>query len=279
MKTKPTTKTAREAKRPYTSSKRKRANPDKPEAKTSEASATSASVPRLEPVPDIANGARPTREIFLEALRSNYPGLEPRNNFDIAMLGTTRREGTHEELYAWLDGELAAYIQSWPSYEKAMESIDRLLDTYVEPTGPKPGDKFVFVRPIPDSDYSIRLFPGSISAAEYCMDFVETATGKAVNSPFEYELWGVPNPDMAHITMTMTGKLRSIERAHGIKQEDILPGAERFVLRDGQSCLLKRPGKDPVMFTVPLRRRQQPPSTAPLHVLDFPKVLDCGSYP
>ncbi|KAI0639081.1 hypothetical protein C8Q77DRAFT_33657 [Trametes polyzona] len=96
-----------------------------------------------------------------------------------------------------------------------------VLDTYVEPTGmkPKPGDKFVFVRPIPDSDYSIRLFPGSVSATEYCMDFVETATGEAVNSPPELELWDVSNPDMPHITMAMTERLKSIERAHGIKQD------------------------------------------------------------
>ncbi|KAI0639073.1 hypothetical protein C8Q77DRAFT_1163255 [Trametes polyzona] len=277
MKTPSTNKPAREAKRPYTTPKRKRADPDKPKVKRTEAPPVT-DVPPPAPIPDIENGARLTRDIYLDVIRSRYPGLEPRSDFDIVTLATTpRREGTREELYAWLDEELAEYLQSSDSDEEAMDSIETLLDTYVEPTGikPKPGDKFVFVRPIPDSDYSIRLFPGSITWAEYCMDFVETATGKAVNSPFEYELWGVPNPDMSHMTMTMTGKLQSIERSHGIKQEDILPGAERFVLRDGQTCVLQRPGKLPVMFTVPLRRRRQPDAPLDMHVLDLPKILDC----
>ncbi len=134
-------------------------------------------------------------------------------------------------------------------------------------------EKFVFVRPIPDSEYSFRLFPGSLSAAEYCMDFVDTATGKPINSPFEYELWAVPDPDTPWLSLPMTGKLRSIERGHGIKQKDIKPGAEKFVLRDGQTCVLMRPGKRPLRFTVPVRRVETPDVVEDVDVADLPKVV------
>lgn len=134
-------------------------------------------------------------------------------------------------------------------------------------------DKFVFVRPIPDSEYSFRLFPGSFSAAEYCMDFVDTATGEPVNSPFEYELWGVPDPDAPWLSMPITGKLHSIERAHGIKQKDIVPGEEKFVLRDGQTCVLMRPGKRPLRFTVPLRKAETVPVVEDVDVADLPKIV------
>ncbi|KAI0639074.1 hypothetical protein C8Q77DRAFT_1152083 [Trametes polyzona] len=212
-----------------------------------------------------------TREILLDVVRRNYPGLEPRNDFDIVELATERHEGTPVEVYAWLDNHFAEEVQSMGSYEKVMYNAAKLLDTYVEPTGLP----VIFIRPIPDSEYSIRLFPDSISAAEYRMDFVETATGKAVNSPFEFELWGVPNPDTPHITMAMTGQLRSIERAHSIKQKYIDPGEERFILRGGQSCLSQRPGKIPVLFTVPSRKHEEVTASHELRLLDLPKVVSC----
>ncbi|KAI9060941.1 hypothetical protein FKP32DRAFT_1594940 [Trametes sanguinea] len=147
----------------------------------------------------------------------------------------------------------------------------------MEPTGmkPRPGEvsKYVHVRPIPDSKYSIRLFPGSISAAEYCMDFIDSATGEPVNSPFEFELWGVSDPDTPWLGMP-SQQLRSIERTHGIKQEDIRPGHEKFILRDGLTCVLIRPGKPGVRFTVPVRRRPETQPQPEVHILDFPKVID-----
>ncbi|KAI8973979.1 hypothetical protein BD414DRAFT_498761 [Trametes punicea] len=102
------------------------------------------------------------------------------------------------------------------------------------------------------------------------MDFVDSATGEPVNSPFEYELWGVPDPETPW-AMPMCGRLRSIERAHGIKQEDILPGEERFVLRDGQTCMLMRPGKKSLRFTVPVRLRKA--VEEPVDVVDLPRTL------
>ncbi|RPD62267.1 hypothetical protein L227DRAFT_573476 [Lentinus tigrinus ALCF2SS1-6] len=44
-------------------------------------------------------------------------------------------------------------------------------------TGLKPRgmERNVFLRPIPKSPYSIRLFPGRLESREYCLDFVHGA--------------------------------------------------------------------------------------------------------
>ncbi|OJT05947.1 hypothetical protein TRAPUB_3134 [Trametes pubescens] len=225
-----------------------------------------------------APGAVHYRKLCEENVRRRYPGLEPRNDFDLVQLSSAQYKGTHAEIFAELDNDLAETSEDF-GYEYMMENSTSLLETYVEPTGVKPGtsalfdDKFVFVRPIPDSKYSLRLFPGSISAAEYCLDFVDSATGEPVNSPFEYELWAVPDPDAPWLSLPITGKLRSIERGHGIKQADILPGREKFILRDGQTCVLMRPGKQPVRFTVPLRRVETTDVVEDVYVIDLPKVV------
>ncbi|KAI0639071.1 hypothetical protein C8Q77DRAFT_1029671, partial [Trametes polyzona] len=218
------------------------------------------------------------RHYCLRVIRDKHPDFEPRNDWDILKLACTHKDRSlsQVELYAWLDETLAEKVKVERStYERVLESVSMQLDEEAEPTGikPVPGDENVFIRPIPESEYSIRLFPGSVSAAEYCMDFVETATGKAVNSPFEYELYGVENPEMWWLTSTMVGRIQSIEAAHGIKQEDILPGEERFVLRDGQSCMLVRPREKPVFFTVPMRGRPGVVDMSNLHVLDLPKFV------
>ncbi|KAI0663614.1 hypothetical protein C8Q70DRAFT_369946 [Cubamyces menziesii] len=136
---------------------------------------------------------------------------------------------------------------------------------------PRPGDKHALIRPIRDSEYSIRLYLGLISAAEFCMNFVHTATGQAVNSPFPYKLWSVPNPAMSWLSIPMTGQLKSAEYTFGIRPEDILPCEEKFFLRDGQTCLfMKRPGKRSLRFTVSIRQRQSSSIDEDVDVLDLP---------
>ncbi|KAL1950998.1 hypothetical protein VTO73DRAFT_147 [Trametes versicolor] len=229
--------------------------------------------------PRPAPGAVQYRKLCIEQVHKLYPGIEARSDFDLERLSSRRYKGDPAEIYAALDKDLASNARAH-GYEYIMECARKLMDSYIEPTGMKPGtsvyfdDKGVFVRPIPDSKYSLRLFPGSLSAAEYCLDFVDSATGKPVNSPFEYELWGVPDPDAPWLSMPITAKLRSIERGHGIKQKDIRPGAEKFVLRDGQTCVLMRPGKRPARFTVPLRRVETAGVVEDVDVIDLPKVVD-----
>ncbi len=113
-------------------------------------------------------------------------------------------------------------------------------------------DEGVFIRQIPRSQYSIRLFPGSPSFRQYCLDFVETSTHRPVNSPFDFELWAIGS----HTSPNVCGpvRLRSLESTFGYALQDIAPGQEKFVLTDGMTCLLTRPGHKPVRFTVPSRR-------------------------
>lgn len=103
------------------------------------------------------------------------------------------------------------------------------------------------------------------------MDFVKTETKEAVNSPFEFELWAVPDPDAPWLAMP-SGRLYSLEHNFHIAQDKILPGIEKWMLRDGQTCLLKRPGKRDVFFRVPTRRN---PNAVKYDadVLAFPKEV------
>ncbi|KAL7281880.1 hypothetical protein ACG7TL_003346 [Trametes sanguinea] len=243
-----------------------------------------------DPGPNPGNGAVLNRDVYTPYVRKIFPGFEPQSDWELATLATTKFRGTNEEIRAWLDRKRVLDMSAFGPGDIIERMATKTLNMWVENSGvrrsvlrlpcwpdlaaqakPAPGAKSVFTQPIPDSSYSIRLFPGSISAAEYCMDFVVTETGQPVNSPFEFELWAIPHPDAPHLT-PFTGQLMSIERAHGIKQEDILPGEEKFILRDGLTCLLRRPGKKPVRFTVPTRRRTE--STKAVDVLSFPTFID-----
>ncbi|KAL7280687.1 hypothetical protein PYCCODRAFT_1432596 [Trametes coccinea BRFM310] len=275
MKTKKATRQSKAQNRPYDSSQRSRHTRVKREVTTTVPSSITTTSASTKPNP--GNGAAPFREFALQNVRSRNPGIEPRNDWELLQLSSRSIKGTPAEVYAWLDAKYAREVER-DGVEEVEWCVAEMLNTWMEPTGmkPRPGEvsKYVHVRPIPDSKYSIRLFPGSISAAEYCMDFIDSATGEPVNSPFEYELWVVPDPDTPWLGMPMCQQMRSIERIHGIKQEDILPGHEKFILRDGLTCVLNRPGKPGVRFTVPVRKQPDAKPPPEIHVLDFPKVID-----
>ena len=87
------------------------------------------------------------------------------------------------------------------------------------------------------------------------MDFVDSTTGRPVNSPIQYELWMIPSVD-AQLCGRLPVQIFSVERHHHIPQEKIRPGEERFILRDGRTYFLRRSGYDDVRFTVPIRRKK-----------------------
>ena len=102
------------------------------------------------------------------------------------------------------------------------------------------------------------------------MDFVRTSTGEAVNSPFQFELFQVPNQANPYVP---TARIHLLE--HGWGENTILPGEEKFVLKEGLTCMLTRPGKRGLRFTVPVRRRESSPAQADdFDVLDLPKIVD-----
>ncbi len=102
------------------------------------------------------------------------------------------------------------------------------------------------------------------------MDFVRTDTGKPVNSPFQYELWRTADV----LSARPSARLTSMERTWGIKQKDIDPGEEKFLLRDGMTCVLKRPGCKDLRFTVPVRVTPTENLKVPdADELDFPQFV------
>ncbi|OSC98202.1 hypothetical protein PYCCODRAFT_1418218 [Trametes coccinea BRFM310] len=230
------------------------------------------------PEPNPGHGTVLLRDLCLGQIHKLYPGFQPRSDFDILQLASTRQKGTYADIYAWLDKTYASFTSDDYGRETTDKYSTQMLNKWVDSSGhkPKTGDEFgVFTQPLPDSKYSIRLFPGSVYAAEYFLDFVETETGQPVNHPFEHELWGIPDPDTPHLSVPCSGKLRSVERAAGIKPEDIFPGEEKYMLRDGLTCLLTRPGTRPVRFTVPVRRKKVVDEG--VEVLHFPRTIDLES--
>ncbi|RPD60453.1 hypothetical protein L226DRAFT_469388 [Lentinus tigrinus ALCF2SS1-7] len=211
------------------------------------------------------------RDVYLSHIRQRFPRFQPRHDFDILALGGGHYTGTEEGIFAWLDKELVSQVALVGDVRTALEGARSVLSAdglHVTGLKPSPGDAHVFIRPIPGSRYSIRLFPGSPVLNEFCMDFVKTATGQPVNSPFKFELWSVG----ASSGMDRRGafRLRSLESAWGYSSRDILPGAEKFVLRDGMICVLKRPGHKPVRFTVPTRLDNHNSDSSDMDELDFP---------
>ena len=87
------------------------------------------------------------------------------------------------------------------------------------------------------------------------MDFVDTASGEPVNSPFEFELWIIPEAG----TEFVPKRVHSLETINGLRQDDIRPGAEKFLLRDGETYLLKFPRRKNIRFRVPVRRERVVP--------------------
>lgn len=103
------------------------------------------------------------------------------------------------------------------------------------------------------------------------MDIVLTATGEPVNCPFQFGLFAVPNPKTPWL-FSPAGQVVSVEASRGYKPNQILPGEEKYFLQDGQTCLLTRPGKRTVQFTVPIRPLPEIKDSQ-YDVLDFPEVL------
>ncbi|KAI0671146.1 hypothetical protein C8Q78DRAFT_974327, partial [Trametes maxima] len=219
------------------------------------------------------------REVFRQAVHKQFPSFVPRNDWELVHLSGGAYQGPESGLHAYLDATLAARVKLYGSYEKLMANAKRILEEVVDFTGLKPAlggppDPHVLVQPIPGCGYSIRLFPGSLQSSEYCLDFVDSRTGEPVNSPFKFDLITVPDPNGPVGSGPMVC-LRPLECAFGIPRNKIRAGEEKFLLRDGQHCVLRRLGHRDVRFTVPIRRRPQAVLSVPdADFLPFPKYLD-----
>ena len=101
------------------------------------------------------------------------------------------------------------------------------------------------------------MWPGSLAQREFCLDYVHASdTNSPVNRPSGYDL-------TTHVPMGSTPwlgiggqPLPSLETVFGIPAEDILPGQEKFIVRDGLYVVLDYPERgdgSPVCFQVPIR--------------------------
>ncbi|KAI0759379.1 hypothetical protein BD413DRAFT_617837 [Trametes elegans] len=226
--------------------------------------------------PPARSRLRPMRDIFLQLVRKTYPYYTPKDDLELMSLSSGRYEGPPSGIEQFLKQDLARFHER--GYEASLAKSKEGLDKLIEATGikPSPGDPNVFVQPIPDSEFSVRLFPGCTEAKEYCLDFVRTTTGEAVNSPFpEFALFSAPGPD-APIGSGPVVSISPLECAFGMSRDQIPPGEEKFVVADGTTCVLQRPGHKDVRFTIPIRRPRNPPPKPVIdaHVLAFPQYTE-----
>ncbi|KAI9061218.1 hypothetical protein FKP32DRAFT_1678544 [Trametes sanguinea] len=200
------------------------------------------------------------RDTYLEFVQKAHPEMTPQNDFEVLMLGSNRLKHmkSAEEKRAWLAQQWQVHVRESGSAEQVMEDVKSLLDADAPIIGrkPRPGDEGVLQFAIPDSNYSIRLWPGPVEHAIYCLAFIDNATQKYINVPTDHTLWHMPPPSAPWLPGSGSVELVSVERSMGIDPKDIIEGEEKYFLRDGMTCVLSRPDKENALFTVPLR--QQP---------------------
>ncbi|OJT05949.1 hypothetical protein TRAPUB_3136 [Trametes pubescens] len=205
--------------------------------------------------PRIDRSPVPMRSVYAKQARALHPDLTPKDDYEILMLGSDDLKGyTTDAKRAWLSEEWTETVDEYGSEAEARQGIKEYLDAMVEPSGDKPtsDDPDVGYIPIPQTNLTLRFWPGSLAEAEYCMDFVVTATRTPVNVPDDYHVWIVPDPAMPWVQATMTEVL-SIEKIHGIHKNDIKEGCEKFILRDGLYCQLAYKDQSIMRFRVPAR--------------------------
>ncbi|KAI0081458.1 hypothetical protein K474DRAFT_1656605 [Panus rudis PR-1116 ss-1] len=217
-------------------------------------------------MPVIADGFDPVdtlREAFLEMAQRKYPRVPPRHDFDIYTFASANFKGPRDsapEVYAWSDEQFEltvrvnmararppitkeeAVAQVWTD---AKELLARPSDQMIG-RKPRKNDPRVKVQPIPDCDYSVRLWPGVASCYEYHLDFIRTSTGEDAIAPSNWEIWQTTSPAQ----FGQGRRISSMERAFGVKRTDLQE--EKFLLREGSTYMVKRPGQKDVRFTVPI---------------------------
>ena len=103
------------------------------------------------------------------------------------------------------------------------------------------------------------------------MDFIHTATGQPVNSPFEFKLFAVGSIYAPWATLgSFPMEVHSGEATFAAGQE-ILHGEEKFFLVNGGHYALVHPGKRDVLFSVPQCSSTTPPPNG--DVLNFPSFI------
>ena len=214
---------------------------------------------------------------MLDRVRTRFPTYTPLNDFEIFILGLQHNAVPGHDLREWLDAKFAEQVSFMGSPELAIAKAREFLDTTGGITGVR-FDSLVF-----DWTRNLLIFACRHSAnrarshqMSMFVDFVRTSTGKPVDCPPGFEFWAV-STGPAGLALPFR-RLRSLDDTFScIKLKLPQPvqrsesDADTFVVRDGQTYLVKRPGQCNIHFTVP--NRQPPANEGPEdHVLDFPAL-------
>ncbi|KAI0324430.1 hypothetical protein GY45DRAFT_1262876, partial [Cubamyces sp. BRFM 1775] len=198
-------------------------------------------------VPTPATGAMIFRDYCMEHVKAHYPYIEPRNDWELVQMTMKPIEGsrcttplyTRSTLNRSRTSALRSAIGWVPgSWTQNLNPQGCVPPLNVTPhiSHPSPSNVGEAASEGAHTQYSLCLFPGSLTAGEYCMDIVDSVSGEPVNSPFEFELWGALDPATPAVgTPRLTHKVPSMERRHGLKREEILPGHEKWLLTDGRT--------------------------------------------
>ncbi|KAI0026933.1 hypothetical protein K488DRAFT_63814, partial [Vararia minispora EC-137] len=227
------------------------------------------------------------RPLLQYVAKRGYPDINPRNDYEVSQLACGNyKPQKHGDFYAWVERELHidAQLVCPEDVERGKEIVlsrsKARLDKPACISGfkPMPGDnEDVHICPIPNSEFSIRLFGKYMEdKQQYGLDFVRTSTGKSENSPFQYDLFTVSDPDVQTAGPMMgprSGRLFSVESGLGLEPSEIRPGAEKFIMFEGMCCLLKRKGHRDVYFKVPVRPKPKAPFKYDADILEFQAAL------
>ncbi|KAL0954909.1 hypothetical protein HGRIS_003841 [Hohenbuehelia grisea] len=232
--------------------------------------------PRFPPIisTPVPEGSITLREVSLEKVQKQLPGFIPRNDLELLVLAATPDavQIDKDDIYGSLDRHFAtAYLEDSTFGAGLLDLGKELFGPWFDGspevvTGmkPHPRDKnpYIRVRPIPNSQYSIRVFPGCPYDRFFCIDLLLTSTGRPVKLPANYELWALPPADPMFPDIPMA----PLEPHRRNCPED----DEKFVVHDGHRVVLKRAGQPDVRFTVPMRPHQvQAPVSPETIQLDF----------
>ncbi|KAI0029649.1 hypothetical protein K488DRAFT_33828, partial [Vararia minispora EC-137] len=219
------------------------------------------------------------RPLFQYVAKREYPDINPRNDYEVSHLSCGNyKPQQHGDFYAWVERQLRidAQLACPEDVERGKEIVLSCSKARFDKPAcisgfkPMPGDnEDVHICPIPNSEFSIRLFGKYMEKKrQYGLDFVRTSTGEPENSPFQYDLFTVPDPD-APMMGPRSGRLFSVETGLGLKPSEIRPRAEKFIMSEGMCCLLKRKGHRDVYFKVPVRSRPKVPFKYDADILEF----------
>ncbi|KAG2130336.1 hypothetical protein DEU56DRAFT_740631 [Suillus clintonianus] len=132
---------------------------------------------------------------------------------------------------------------------------------------------FLQLKPLPNSldddvrvhqlftDYSVRIWGVGLEPEHrYHFDFVDPRTGHPVNLPPKWNIFIAPGslsclpfPTMMAAMMPVGSPMLSMERGHGLKFREVLPGEEKYLCPEGTRLRVVSPEGCEAFFELPVR--------------------------